>query len=130
MNCRLASPRIPKPRKTQATRRGVVYSIGPSRTNLDTLWAGTDDGFIHLTRDGGKTWKNVTPPTMTPWSKVSQLDASHFDDQTVYAAINRIRVDDQTPAHLSHARWRRDMEGDRARPARWPRQHGSRGPCA
>src|SRR5205085_243870 len=48
--------------KRQATRRGVVYSIGPSRLNVNTIWAGTDDGLIHMTRDGGKSWKNVTPP--------------------------------------------------------------------
>ncbi|MGD0669202.1 MAG: glycoside hydrolase [Bryobacteraceae bacterium] len=81
----------------QATRRGVVYAIAPSRRNVDVIWAGTDDGLIHLTRDGGKTWKDVTPPALTPWSKVSQLDASHFDDDTVYAAINCIRLDDMRP---------------------------------
>lgn len=78
-------------------RRGVIYAVAPSHKTLDTLWAGTDDGLIHLTRDGGKTWKDVTPSGLTPWSKVSQLDAGHFDDDTVYAAINRIRVDDLRP---------------------------------
>ena len=82
------------------------------------IWAGTDDGLIHVTRDGGKTWKNVTPPALTPWSKVSQLDASHFDDDTAYAAINRFRLDDLQAAHLPHARRRQDLEGDRPRPAR------------
>src|SRR5882672_2451063 len=79
-------------RKKQATRRGVVYSIAPSRLNVNVLWAGTDDGLIHLTRDGGKTWKNVTPPAIAPWSKIALLDASHYDDDTVYAAVNRLRV--------------------------------------
>ena len=101
--------------KQQATRRGVVYAIAPSRLNADVLWAGTDDGLIHVTRDGGKNWKNVTPPAMTPWSKVSQLDASHFDDQTVYAAINRIRLDDMRPhifrTHDGGATWTEIVRG-------------------
>jgi hypothetical protein len=61
------------------------------------IWAGTDDGLIHVTRDGGKTWQNVTPPEMTPWSKVTQLDASHFDTATVYASVSRFRLDDLKP---------------------------------
>jgi photosystem II stability/assembly factor-like uncharacterized protein len=78
-------------------RRGVIYTIAPSHQNVNTIWCGTDDGLIHLTRDGGKTWKDVTPPAITSWSKVSIIDASHFDDQTAYAAVNRIRVDDVKP---------------------------------
>ena len=74
--------------------RGVLYSLGPSFQDVNTIWAGTDDGLIHLTRDGGKTWANVTPPGLTPWSKVAQLEASHFDNQSAYAAINRFRLDD------------------------------------
>ncbi len=74
--------------------RGVIYSLGPSFQDANTIWAGTDDGLIHLTRDGGKTWANVTPPGLTPWSKVAQLEASHFDNQSAYAAINRFRLDD------------------------------------
>ena len=56
--------------------RGVVYALAPSYLEKGTLWAGTDDGLIHLTRDGGKTWTNVTPAALTPWSKVSILEAS------------------------------------------------------
>ena len=101
--------------KQQATRRGVVYAIGPSRLNVNVLWAGTDDGLIHLTRDGGKNWKNVTPPAMTPWSKVAQLDASHFDDDTVYAAVNRLRLDDLKPhiyrTHDGGATWKETVRG-------------------
>jgi photosystem II stability/assembly factor-like uncharacterized protein len=101
--------------KRQATRRGVVYAIAPSRRNVNVLWAGTDDGLIHLTRDGGKTWKDVTPPDLTAWSKVSQLDASHFDDDTVYAAINRFRLDDQKPhvyrTHDGGATWKEIVRG-------------------
>lgn len=74
--------------------RGVIYSVGPSFQDANTIWAGTDDGLIHLTRDGGKNWSNVTPPELTPWSKVAQLEASHFDNDSAYAAINRFRLDD------------------------------------
>ena len=78
-------------------RRGVIYTVAPSYQDVNTIWCGTDDGLIHVTRDGGKTWKNVTPPEITSWSKVSLMDASHFDANAVYAAVNRIRCDDMRP---------------------------------
>jgi photosystem II stability/assembly factor-like uncharacterized protein len=78
-------------------RRGVIYTVAPSYKYVNTLWAGTDDGLIHVTRDGGKTWKNVTPPGVTSWSKLSIIDAGRFDNATAYAAANRIRCDDQRP---------------------------------
>jgi len=78
-------------------RRGVVYTLAPSYKNINTLWAGTDDGLIHITRDGGKNWKNITPAEISSWSKVSLIDASRFDDNTAYVAVNRIRCDDQAP---------------------------------
>ena len=78
-------------------RRGVIYTIAPSFKDINTIWAGTDDGYIHLTKDGGKTWKNVTPPVISSWSKVSLMEASHFDVNTAYAAINRIRCSDMKP---------------------------------
>ena len=77
--------------------RGAIYAIAPSFKNVNTLWAGTDDGLIWTTRDGGKNWKNVTPPGITPWSKVTQLVASHFDDETAYASVSRFRIDDLRP---------------------------------
>lgn len=78
-------------------RRGVIYTIAPSHKDINTIWCGTDDGLIHVTRDGGKTWKNVTPSSITSWSKISLMDAGHFDVNTAYAAVNRIRVDDMHP---------------------------------
>lgn len=77
--------------------RGVVYSLAPSPRDGAVLWAGTDDGLIHITRDSGKTWTDVSPPGLSPWSKIAQLDASHFDVGTVYAAVNRFRLDDLHP---------------------------------
>ena len=77
--------------------RGVIYSIAPSYHDANVIWIGTDDGLIQVTRNGGKTWSNITPASITPWSKVAQLDASHFDEQTVYASVNRFRLDDLKP---------------------------------
>lgn len=78
-------------------RRGVIYSVAPSYKDANVIWCGTDDGLIHVTRDGGKTWSNVTPPGLTSWSKISLIDAGRHDANTAYAAINRIRCDDQKP---------------------------------
>jgi hypothetical protein len=78
-------------------RRGVVYTLAPSPLDVNLMWAGTDDGLIHVTRDGGKNWVNVTPPEITSWSKVSIMEASHFDKDVAYAAVNRIRLDDARP---------------------------------
>ncbi len=83
--------------KDTGKHRGVIYSIAPSPKDVNTIWAGTDDGLVHVTRDAGKTWRNVTPPELTPWSKVTQMDASHFDAETVYASVSRFRLDDLKP---------------------------------
>jgi photosystem II stability/assembly factor-like uncharacterized protein len=89
--------------EAQPTQRGVVYTIAPSYLDENTIWAGTDDGLIHVTRDGGKNWTNVTPPPLVPWAKVSLMDASHFDADTAYAAVNTYRLDDVRP-HLYRTR--------------------------
>jgi photosystem II stability/assembly factor-like uncharacterized protein len=78
-------------------RFGVVYSLGPSPLQATTLWAGTDDGLIHITRDDGKSWQDVTPPAMTPWSKVSSIDAGHFDVETAFVSVDRHRIADNKP---------------------------------
>ena len=80
-------------------RRGVIYTVAPSYVDINTIWCGTDDGLIHVTKDGGKTWKNVTPPSIPSWSKISLMDASHTDANTAYAAVNNIRLDDAR-AHI------------------------------
>jgi photosystem II stability/assembly factor-like uncharacterized protein len=91
---------VGKYRNTDAvrvTQRGVVYALAPSPLDINTLWAGTDDGLIQVTRDGGLHWNDVTPTELKPWAKVSIMDASHFDANTAYAAINTFRLDDLRP---------------------------------
>jgi hypothetical protein len=78
-------------------RFGVVYTIGPSPLQAATVWVGTDDGLIQVTRDDGKSWQDVTPPAMTAWSKVSQIEAGHFDANTAYASVDRHRIADNQP---------------------------------
>jgi photosystem II stability/assembly factor-like uncharacterized protein len=78
-------------------QRGVIYALGPSPKSADTLWAGTDDGLVWVTRDGGSHWTNVTPGELIPWSKVTQIEASHFDADTAYVSVSRLRIDDLHP---------------------------------
>jgi photosystem II stability/assembly factor-like uncharacterized protein len=78
-------------------RRGVIYTIAPSPLEKDRIWIGTDDGLVQLTTNGGKEWKDVTPPELTPWSKVAAVEASHFDAQLAYAAVDRHRLEDYRP---------------------------------
>ncbi len=81
------------------TRRGVIYALGLSPLNIERIWAGTDDGLIWTTLDGGSHWANVTPAALKPFWKVFNMDAGHFDALTAYAAINTLRLDDMRP-HL------------------------------
>ena len=86
-----------------APRRGVIYSLGLSSLDADVIWAGTDDGLVHVTWDGGVSWKNVTPPGMSSWDKVAQIDAGHFDKGTAYVAVNALRKDDLRPhVYVTH----------------------------
>ena len=78
-------------------QRGVIYALAPSFKDINTLWVGTDDGLIWLTRDGGKNWDTITPKELTPWSKVTQISASHFDNDSAYASVSRFRINDERP---------------------------------
>jgi len=91
------------PENAEPRGYGVVYTIAPSPLNADEIWAGSDTGRIHLTTDAGKSWRDVTPPELSPWSKISLIEASHFDPATAYAAVDRHRLDDQKPyLYITH----------------------------
>ncbi|HET6840823.1 MAG TPA: hypothetical protein VFK06_03935 [Candidatus Angelobacter sp.] len=93
-----ASPDGPlTPANATARGHGGVYTIAPSPVTSGLIWSGTDNGRIHLTRDGGKSWIAVTPAEITDWSKISLLEASHFDAATAYVAVDRHRLDDLSP---------------------------------
>ncbi|MCB0716893.1 MAG: glycoside hydrolase [Bacteroidetes bacterium] len=96
-------------------RLGVIYALGPSPLDKDIIWAGTDDGLVHVTRDGGATWQDVTPPQLQSWDKIAQIDAGHFDKNTAYVAVNAIRSDDPGPhifrTHDGGASWDKIVDG-------------------
>jgi photosystem II stability/assembly factor-like uncharacterized protein len=77
--------------------RGVVYTIAPSPLLVPMIWVGTDDGLIHVTTDDGKTWQMVTPPAVTSWSRVTMIEASHFDFNEAYASVDRHQLQDFEP---------------------------------
>ncbi|MBV6428661.1 MAG: hypothetical protein KIPDCIKN_03198 [Haliscomenobacter sp.] len=75
----------------------TVFALAPSFHDINTLWAGSDDGKIHITRNGGKTWTDITPKDLPKFSRVSIIDASRHDPGTAYVAANRYQVDDRQP---------------------------------
>jgi len=78
-------------------KRGVIYAVTPSPLLVPMIWAGTDDGLIHVTTNDGKSWQNVTPPAVTSWSRVTGIEASHFDFNTAYASVDRHQLQDFEP---------------------------------
>ena len=96
----------------------TVFALGPGKKNVNVLWAGTDDGLIHLTRDGGTTWANVTPPDMPRLGRVSIIDASSFGDGTAYAAVKKPLLADFQPyifrTHDFGRTWTKIVNGIRA----------------
>ncbi len=76
---------------------GTVFSLAPGRKDVNLIWAGSDDGFIQVTRDQGKTWTNVTPPDMPDLGRVSQIDGSSFDNGTAYVAVKKMLLGDRAP---------------------------------
>ncbi len=75
----------------------VVFALGPGKKSANVIWAGSDDGMIHVTRNGGTTWTNVTPKDMPEFGRVSQIDASSFDDGSAYVAVKRPLLNDVAP---------------------------------
>ena len=84
-------------------KRGVVYALCPSPLLVPMLWAGTDDGLIHVTTNDGKSWQNVTPGAVGAWSRVTGIEASHFDFNTAYASVSRHQLGDFDP-HIYRTR--------------------------
>lgn len=78
-------------------RRGVIYTIAPSPLVAPMIWVGTDDGLIQSTNDDGKTWKDVTPKAITAWSRITMMEASHFDQSSAYASVDRHQLQDFDP---------------------------------
>ncbi|MEO7936170.1 MAG: hypothetical protein ABIR27_07920 [Dokdonella sp.] len=78
-------------------RRGVVYAIASSPIKDQRIWAGTDDGLVWRTDNGGANWNNVTPKMLTAWSKVGIIEPSHFDADVAFVAIDRHRIEDRKP---------------------------------
>lgn len=83
--------------RTYGPRWGVIYTIAPSPLLPHEIWVGTDDGYIQVTRNDGEAWHNVTPSELTPWSKVIQVAASHYNPQEAFAAVDRHRLNDDKP---------------------------------
>ncbi len=78
-------------------KRGVIYAVAPSPLRAPLIWIGTDDGLIQVTTDDGTTWRDVTPPALTAWSRVTGIEASHFDEGTAYASVDRHQLQDFAP---------------------------------
>ena len=76
---------------------GSLTALSASPLAITTLWAGTDDGQIQVTTDGGTTWNNVTPPSIKPWTRIFNIEAGHFDPLVAYAAANTLRLDEIHP---------------------------------
>jgi photosystem II stability/assembly factor-like uncharacterized protein len=102
----------------KGAHRGVVYALAPAYARRGTIWAGTDDGLVWITRDSTSSqphWTNITPPGLTPWSKIAQIDASRFDDNTAFVAVNRFRLDDLHPyvyvTHDGGRSWKLSVNG-------------------
>ena len=75
----------------------TIFAIGPGKTDANIIWAGSDDGLVHVTRDGGKTWANVTPKEMPELGRVSQIDASRFEAGGAYVAVKKPLLNDLEP---------------------------------
>ena len=85
----------------------TIFSVGPGKVDIDVIWTGSDDGLVHVTRDGGENWTNVTPPDMPDFGRVSQVDASAFDAGKAYVSARLALLDDFRP-HI----WKTDDFGE------------------
>ncbi|MBO0793270.1 MAG: hypothetical protein J2P36_20290, partial [Ktedonobacteraceae bacterium] len=82
---------------TGAEYYGTIFAFAESPCERGLLWAGSDDGLIHLSRDDGKTWEQVTPPDLPEWALISIIEASPHDPAVAYVAATRYKLDDFAP---------------------------------
>ena len=80
-----------------ASPMGSITALAPSPLDVNVLWAGTGDGLVQLTTDGGQKWNSVGPPQIKPWARIFNMEAGHFDTKTAYVAANTLRLDDMNP---------------------------------
>lgn len=93
----LSGPQPANPVQAMECGYGVVYTIAPSPLHAGEIWVGSDTGLIHLTRNAGASWSDVTPQGVDAWSKITQIEVSHFTPGEAYAAVDRHRLDDMRP---------------------------------
>ncbi|MGQ0647940.1 MAG: VPS10 domain-containing protein [Gemmatimonadaceae bacterium] len=97
---------------------GVIFSVGPGKRDANVIWTGSDDGLVHVTRDLGKTWTNVTPKDMPEFGRVSQIDASNFASGTAYISVRKPLLNDFSPYIFKTSdygrTWTRIVSGIRA----------------
>ncbi|SDB49804.1 Uncharacterized protein SAMN03097699_1715 [Flavobacteriaceae bacterium MAR_2010_188] len=93
----------------------TVFALAPSNHDINTIWAGSDDGKIHITRDGGKNWSDITPKDLPKFSRVSIIEESVHNPGTLYVAANRYQVDDRAPyvfkTHDYGKTWKKIING-------------------
>ena len=110
---------------------GTIFAFEPSPLRTGLLWAGSDDGLVHLSKDDGENWEPVTPKRMPEWGQVNSIELSSHDAGRAFLAVTRYRLDDFTPLHLPHRRLRAELEPAHRRqerhPARPLRARGARG---
>ena len=96
---------------------GTIFAVAPSEHDENTIWTGSDDGLVYVTRDGGRDWDNVTPADLAPRSRVSIIDASHHDPAAAYVAVKRYLLDDRAPyiyrTHDYGRTWTKIVDGIR-----------------
>jgi len=111
MNWQIISPDLTRNDKTKQVAAGgpitkdntgvevydTIFSVVESPVQKDLIWAGSDDGLVHVTTDGGKNWANVTPKGMPEWGTVSMIEASMYNAGTAYVSVQRHKMDDFAP---------------------------------